>query len=158
MIINTRHLIGRSHYLRLLFILYSLFLIAFTGYIFSNDTIDALEQYSMQLVNSVMRRAEAICRNFNTATHVLIYMSLSFFYFSFFEIGNLNLGFFTDQNGESSWNWRCQGCNMQRSAENRGPHFSHGMSWLWILQEVTFTDNSFTYFFLYLISFLWMQE
>ncbi|AES61668.1 putative universal stress protein A [Medicago truncatula] len=35
------------------------------GYIFSNDTIDTLENYSSQLAKSVMKRAEAIYRNFD---------------------------------------------------------------------------------------------
>ncbi|XP_061338447.1 universal stress protein PHOS32-like [Gastrolobium bilobum] len=35
------------------------------GYIFSTDVIDAMEKHSMQLANSVMERAEAICRNLN---------------------------------------------------------------------------------------------
>ncbi|XP_014512708.1 universal stress protein PHOS32 [Vigna radiata var. radiata] len=39
------------------------------GYIFSNDVIDAMEKYSMHLVNSVMERAEATCRNLK-ATNV----------------------------------------------------------------------------------------
>ncbi|KAJ1402426.1 UspA [Sesbania bispinosa] len=39
------------------------------GYIFSNDMIDAMEKYSMQLANSVMKRAEAICRSMN-ATNI----------------------------------------------------------------------------------------
>jgi len=41
----------------------------FAGYIFSNDVIDAMEKYSMHLVNSVMERAEATCRDLK-ATNV----------------------------------------------------------------------------------------
>ncbi|XP_058755982.1 universal stress protein PHOS34-like [Vicia villosa] len=41
------------------------------GYIFSSETIDALERYSTQLAKSVMKRAEAICRNFD-ATNINI--------------------------------------------------------------------------------------
>ncbi|KAK2403491.1 hypothetical protein P8452_09482 [Trifolium repens] len=41
------------------------------GYIFSNETIDALEEYSKKLAKSVMKRAEAICRNFD-ATNINI--------------------------------------------------------------------------------------
>ncbi|KAK2457073.1 universal stress protein A protein [Trifolium repens] len=41
------------------------------GYIFSNETIDDLEEYSKKLAKSVMKRAEAICRNFD-ATNINI--------------------------------------------------------------------------------------
>ncbi|WJX13595.1 hypothetical protein P8452_03968 [Trifolium repens] len=41
------------------------------GYIFSNEAIDALEEYSTKLAKSVMKRAEAICRNFD-ATNINI--------------------------------------------------------------------------------------
>ncbi|KAK7392246.1 hypothetical protein VNO78_20678 [Psophocarpus tetragonolobus] len=37
------------------------------GYIFSTDVVDAMEKYSMHLANSVMQRAEAICKNFNAS-------------------------------------------------------------------------------------------
>ncbi|XP_057428273.1 universal stress protein A-like protein [Lotus japonicus] len=37
------------------------------GYIFSDDMIDAIEKYNMQLANSVMRRAEDICGNLNAS-------------------------------------------------------------------------------------------
>lgn len=39
------------------------------GYIFSNETIHALQKYSTELATSVMKRAEAICTNFD-ATNV----------------------------------------------------------------------------------------
>ncbi|CAJ2629046.1 unnamed protein product [Trifolium pratense] len=41
------------------------------GYIFSNEAIEALEEYSAKLAKSVMKRAEAICRNFD-ATNINI--------------------------------------------------------------------------------------
>ncbi|CAL5208844.1 unnamed protein product [Lathyrus oleraceus] len=41
------------------------------GYIFSSETVDALERFSTQLAKSVMKRAEAICRNFD-ATNINI--------------------------------------------------------------------------------------
>ncbi|WJX13592.1 hypothetical protein P8452_03967 [Trifolium repens] len=41
------------------------------GYIFSNETIDDLEEYSKKLAKSVTKRAEAICRNFD-ATNINI--------------------------------------------------------------------------------------
>ncbi|XP_020228944.1 universal stress protein A-like protein [Cajanus cajan] len=39
------------------------------GYIFNTDVVDAMEKYSMHLANSVMERAEAICRDLN-ATNI----------------------------------------------------------------------------------------
>ncbi|KAL0435963.1 UNVERIFIED_CONTAM: hypothetical protein Sradi_0304200 [Sesamum radiatum] len=41
-----------------------------TGYLFAGDVIQTIEKYSRDLANSVMRRAEAVCRNFNTAVKV----------------------------------------------------------------------------------------
>ncbi|KAL1293754.1 hypothetical protein HN51_054412 [Arachis hypogaea] len=37
------------------------------GYVFSPEVIAAMEKYSMELANSVMDKAEAICRNLNAA-------------------------------------------------------------------------------------------
>jgi hypothetical protein len=67
--------------------------ILITGYIFSNETIDALEEYSKKLAKSVMKRAEAICRNFD-ATNVgqlnTLFFPLIFIFFSLlFLIGRL---------------------------------------------------------------------
>lgn len=63
------------------------------GYIFSSETVDALERFSTQLAKSVMKRAEAICRNFD-ATNV--YLTL-FFFFQFFCLVlswlSMNFGF-----------------------------------------------------------------
>ena len=42
-----------------------------TGYHFSSDVVDAMEKYSMHLANSVMERAEAVCRDLN-ATNVIL--------------------------------------------------------------------------------------
>ncbi|KAG5061863.1 hypothetical protein AAZX31_02G012600 [Glycine max] len=39
------------------------------GYHFSSDVVDAMEKYSMHLANSVMERAEAVCRDLN-ATNI----------------------------------------------------------------------------------------
>ncbi|KAG4981748.1 hypothetical protein JHK82_026612 [Glycine max] len=39
------------------------------GYNFSSDVVDAMEKYSMHLANSVMERAEAVCRDLN-ATNI----------------------------------------------------------------------------------------
>jgi hypothetical protein len=67
--------------------------ILITGYIFSNETIDDLEEYSKKLAKSVMKRAEAICRNFD-ATNVgqlnTLFFPLIFIFFSLlFLIGRL---------------------------------------------------------------------
>jgi len=59
--------------------------IYFTGYIFSNDTIDTLENYSSQLAKSVMKRAEAIYRNFDD-TDVGQLIQLNFFPLFLFKI------------------------------------------------------------------------
>ncbi|KAK0581089.1 hypothetical protein LWI29_009942 [Acer saccharum] len=40
------------------------------GYMFSGDVIKAMEQYGSDMVNSVMQRAEAVYRNFETDIHV----------------------------------------------------------------------------------------
>ncbi|KAL0459757.1 UNVERIFIED_CONTAM: hypothetical protein Slati_0602900 [Sesamum latifolium] len=41
-----------------------------TGYLFAGDVIQTIEKYSRDLANSVMRRADAVCRNFSTAVKV----------------------------------------------------------------------------------------
>ncbi|XP_011079565.1 universal stress protein A-like protein [Sesamum indicum] len=41
-----------------------------TGYLFAGDVIQTIEKYSRDLANSVMRRADAVCRNFNSAVKV----------------------------------------------------------------------------------------
>ncbi|KAK4406943.1 hypothetical protein Sango_0275300 [Sesamum angolense] len=41
-----------------------------TGYLFAGDVIQTIEKYSRDLANSVMRRAEAVCRNFDSAVKV----------------------------------------------------------------------------------------
>jgi hypothetical protein len=56
-----------------------------------------LEEYSKKLAKSVMKRAEAICRNFdatNVGQLILLYFSPTFFLFYFiFNCLTLNLGF-----------------------------------------------------------------
>ncbi|KAK4418063.1 hypothetical protein Salat_2219000 [Sesamum alatum] len=41
-----------------------------TGYLFAGDVIQTIEKYSRDLANSVMRRAEAVCTNFNSTVKV----------------------------------------------------------------------------------------
>ncbi|PIN06637.1 hypothetical protein CDL12_20806 [Handroanthus impetiginosus] len=41
-----------------------------TGYLFAGDVIASMEKYSRDLANSVMRRAEGVCRNFNNRVKV----------------------------------------------------------------------------------------
>ncbi|KAI3449402.1 hypothetical protein Pfo_006067 [Paulownia fortunei] len=40
------------------------------GYLFAGDAIANMEKYSRDLANSVMKRAEAVCRNFNSTVKV----------------------------------------------------------------------------------------
>ncbi|KAL5560989.1 hypothetical protein UlMin_030736 [Ulmus minor] len=40
------------------------------GYLFSNDVIGAMEKYTSELVQSVMKRAEAVYRNFRTEMNI----------------------------------------------------------------------------------------
>ncbi|QHO34082.1 Universal stress protein A-like protein [Arachis hypogaea] len=51
------------------------------GYVFSPEVIAAMEKYSMELANSVMDKAEAICRNLN-ATDVISLFIQKFFYYN----------------------------------------------------------------------------
>ncbi|KAK6118121.1 hypothetical protein DH2020_048105 [Rehmannia glutinosa] len=41
-----------------------------TGYLFAEDVIANMEKYSKDLANSVMNRAEAVCRNFTSKVKV----------------------------------------------------------------------------------------
>ncbi|GMH02318.1 hypothetical protein Nepgr_004157 [Nepenthes gracilis] len=42
----------------------------FSGYLFGNDVVAAMEEYSRELVDSVMSRADAVCRNSNAKMKV----------------------------------------------------------------------------------------
>jgi nucleotide-binding universal stress UspA family protein len=41
-----------------------------TGYLFAGDVISNLEKYSRELANSVMNRADTVCRNFSSTVKV----------------------------------------------------------------------------------------
>lgn len=45
-----------------------------SGYLFAGDVIQTIEKYSRDLANSVMRRADAVCRNFNSAVSACVFV------------------------------------------------------------------------------------
>ena len=73
-------------------------MLKFAGYLFSNDVIGAMEKYTSELVQSVMKRAEAVYRNFRTEVNPL-FSTLLIPHLTF-EIGVvecLEMRFFADE-------------------------------------------------------------
>jgi len=94
-----------------------------TGY--SSHAILAMEQHGKDLANSVMERAEAICKDFKTTANVFLIFILLLHSLISCDLTNLYVSFIfasyiytswqwvcADENGESSWVRRCQGCDM----------------------------------------------
>lgn len=113
-----------------------------------------------------MRRAETVCNNFNSNVSILLYVASwtsknrwMDLYSCFVKKTNLVLIFvtsmvvqglakcaniceFTDQGGEESRKWWCQGSDMCCGEKTSSGYVGHWKPWLWVPQEVCISTIS----------------